>query len=107
MNDKINIKEKFKLFDTTWTPKILGEVNGFYIKIFKAKGEFVWHHHEHEDEFFLVISGELYIKMKDKFKKDYLMRSMKLIMQNSFLADLVKRTGQGNNFAEMHKLFIK
>lgn len=66
MKDKVNIREKFKLFDTAWTPKILGEVNDSSIKIFKAKGEFVWHSHEHEDEFFLVISGELCIKMKDK-----------------------------------------
>jgi len=66
MNDKINLLEKFQLFDEHWTPKILGEVNDSYIKIFKAKGEFVWHQHENEDELFLVIKGQLHIKMKDK-----------------------------------------
>ena len=64
--DKVNIANKFKLFDAHWTPKILGEVNSSYVKIFKAKGEFVWHSHANEDEFFLVIKGQLRIKLRDK-----------------------------------------
>ncbi len=52
--DKINIKEKFQLFHEYWTPKILGDVNENHIKIFKAKGEFVWHKHDKEDEFLLA-----------------------------------------------------
>ncbi|MBS0652089.1 MAG: cupin domain-containing protein [Verrucomicrobia bacterium] len=64
--DKVNVSDKFKLFSAHWTPKILGEVNGSYVKIFKAKGEFVWHSHEHDDEFFLVIKGQLHIKLRDK-----------------------------------------
>lgn len=63
---KVNLKDKFNLFDAYWTPKILGEINNAYVKIFKAKGEFVWHRHEHEDEFFLVIKGQLHIKLRDK-----------------------------------------
>lgn len=63
---KINIKEKFTLFQEYWTPKILGEINNFYVKIFKAKGEFIWHHHENDDEFFLVIQGELIIKIRNQ-----------------------------------------
>ncbi|MCH9811836.1 cupin domain-containing protein [bacterium] len=66
MNEKVNIKDKLSLFSETWTPKIIGEINDSYVKIFKAKGEFVWHQHENEDEFFLVISGELSIKMRDR-----------------------------------------
>ncbi|MBI3508703.1 MAG: cupin domain-containing protein [Chlamydiia bacterium] len=64
--DKVNIKKKFNLFKEYWTPKILGELNGNYVKIFKAKGEFIWHHHKHEDEFFLVIQGQLNIKLRDR-----------------------------------------
>ena len=64
--DKVNIRDKFALFDAYWTPKILGEVNNSYVKIFKAKGEFVWHSHENEDEFFLVIKGQLCIKLRGK-----------------------------------------
>ncbi|CDZ81887.1 hypothetical protein BN1013_02423 [Candidatus Rubidus massiliensis] len=64
--NKVNIKEKFQMFDQYWSPKILGELNGNHIKIFKAKGEFVWHQHENEDEFFLVIHGQLKIKLKDR-----------------------------------------
>lgn len=64
--DSVNVKNKFKLFDQYWTPKVLGELNGNYVKIFKAKGEFVWHQHEHDDEFFLVIHGQLKIKLRDR-----------------------------------------
>ena len=64
--NKVNLKDKFQQFQAYWTPKILGEVNGFHVKIFKAKGEFVWHHHENEDEFFLVIAGTLHIKLRDR-----------------------------------------
>lgn len=64
--NKVDIKEKFKKFSQYWTPKILGELNGNHIKIFKAKGEFTWHQHENEDEFFLVIEGQLKIKLKDR-----------------------------------------
>jgi quercetin dioxygenase-like cupin family protein len=64
--DEVDIEKKFLLFDECWSPKILGELNGNYVKIFKAKGEFVWHSHENEDEFFLVIKGQLKIKMRDR-----------------------------------------
>lgn len=66
MKDKVNIKEKLKLFNEHWSPKILGEVNDSYVKIFKAKGEFVWHKHEKEDEFFLVIQGQLTLRFRDR-----------------------------------------
>jgi len=64
--NKVNIGEKFEKFDQYWTPKILGELNENYIKIFKAKGDFAWHQHVHEDEFFLVIKGQLTIKFRDR-----------------------------------------
>ncbi len=64
--EKVNLAEKFQRFNEYWTPKLLGEVNGSAIKIFKAKGEFVWHQHENEDEFFLVVKGQLHIKLKEK-----------------------------------------
>jgi mannose-6-phosphate isomerase-like protein (cupin superfamily) len=64
--NKVNVKKKLALFHQCWSPKILGELNGNYIKIFKAKGEFVWHKHENEDEFFLVIEGQLKIKFRDQ-----------------------------------------
>lgn len=64
--NKINIKEKLQLFDEHWTPKIVAELNGQYIKLVKVKGEFVWHDHKNEDELFLVIKGKLIIKLRDK-----------------------------------------
>ncbi len=66
MNNAVNLKKKFTLFDQYWTPKIVGQIDNFYIKIFKAKGEFVWHTHENEDEFFLVVEGVLRIKLPDR-----------------------------------------
>jgi len=66
MNNVVNLKEKFTLFNQYWTPKIVGQVDNFYVKVFKAKGEFVWHSHENEDEFFLVVKGQLNIKLPDR-----------------------------------------
>lgn len=62
---KVNIREKFQKFNAYWSPRIIGELNGNHVRIFKAKGEFVWHRHKNEDEFFLVIKGQLKIKLKN------------------------------------------
>jgi mannose-6-phosphate isomerase-like protein (cupin superfamily) len=61
--DKVNLADKFALFDELWSPKVIGELNGHQVKIAKTKGEFLWHHHKDEDELFLVIKGELTIKL--------------------------------------------
>jgi mannose-6-phosphate isomerase-like protein (cupin superfamily) len=63
---KVNLNQKFKLFDELWTPKIVGELNDQYVKLAKTKGEFVWHTHNDEDEFFLVVKGSLTIKLRDQ-----------------------------------------
>lgn len=63
---KVNIYEKLDLFDEHWSPKIIGEVNDAYVKIAKLMGEFLWHHHEEEDEMFYVLKGHLIIKFRDK-----------------------------------------
>jgi mannose-6-phosphate isomerase-like protein (cupin superfamily) len=63
--EKVNISEKLGLFDELWSPKIIGEVNDSHVKLSKLKGEFVWHHHEAEDELFLVVKGRLVIKLRD------------------------------------------
>lgn len=60
-----DIKEKLSQFADYWSPKIIGELNGQVVKVAKLKGEFIWHHHDNEDEMFLVIEGELVIKFKD------------------------------------------
>jgi mannose-6-phosphate isomerase-like protein (cupin superfamily) len=62
----INLKEKLSKFKDYWSPKIVGELNESHIKLAKLKGEFVWHHHENEDEMFLVVKGKLVIKLKEK-----------------------------------------
>ena len=64
----INLMEKFSLFEKLWTPHIIGELNGQYVKLCKLKDEFVWHSHENEDELFLVLKGTLYIEFRNRKK---------------------------------------
>lgn len=63
--EKVNLAEKFARFSEHWKPKIVGEVNDFQVKLVKVKGEFVWHHHEREDELFLVVKGTLRMRLRD------------------------------------------
>jgi mannose-6-phosphate isomerase-like protein (cupin superfamily) len=63
--EKVNLAQKFTVFQDYWQPKIIGELNDSYVKLAKFKGEFVWHHHETEDELFMVVKGELLIKFRD------------------------------------------
>jgi len=62
---KIVVSEKFAAFDTHWDPKIIGELNGQHVKVAKLKGDFIWHHHENEDELFWVIQGNLKLEFRD------------------------------------------
>ncbi len=62
----INLEEKFSLFSDYWNPRIIGEVNDCHVKAVKLKGEFIWHHHDHEDELFLVVKGRLQMKFRDR-----------------------------------------
>lgn len=61
--DKVNLAEKFGLFSAYWSPKIAGELNGQQVKF---KGPFVWHHHEQEDELFLVVRGSFIMEFRDR-----------------------------------------
>lgn len=65
MVQKVNVEDKFEMFDEYWSPKIIGELNDFHVKAVKLKGEFVWHEHETEDELFYVVKGRLVIKLRD------------------------------------------
>ncbi len=64
--DKVNISEKLSQFNDYYNPRIVGELNGQYVKAVKLMGEFVWHHHDNEDELFLVIKGKLKMEFRDK-----------------------------------------
>ena len=64
--EKVNLAQKFTLFNEYWVPYIVGELNDSYVKVDKLKGEFVWHKHESEDELFLVKKGKLLIKFREK-----------------------------------------
>jgi mannose-6-phosphate isomerase-like protein (cupin superfamily) len=62
MLEKINLAQKLSLFDEHWSPKIVAELNDAYVKVVKFEDEFVWHHHDDEDELFLVVSGRLVMR---------------------------------------------
>ena len=62
----INLDQKFSLFQDQWSPKVIAELNGQKVKLAKVQGEFVWHDHEHEDELFFVVKGELIIEFRDR-----------------------------------------
>jgi len=64
--EKVNIVQKLSLFDEHWSPKIVGELNGQHVKFVKILGEFVWHHHDDEDELFLVVRGRFRMEYRDR-----------------------------------------
>lgn len=66
MIEKVNLAEKFSAFSERWSPKIVGEVNESYVKLVKIAGDFIWHHHEIEDEMFLVTRGRLVMHFRDR-----------------------------------------
>ncbi len=63
---KVNIAEKFRVFDKYWQSKVVSEFNGQHVKLAKMKGEFEWHRHKSEDEFYLMLKGQLIIQMRDR-----------------------------------------
>ena len=63
--DKVNLMQKFALFAEQWSPKVVGELNGQQVKLVRFTGPFVWHHHDNEDEMFLVVKGQLRMKFQD------------------------------------------
>ncbi|MFD2514449.1 cupin domain-containing protein [Pontibacter locisalis] len=64
--EKVNLAQKFNQIPDYWNPRIAGELNGQQVKLAKFKGPFEWHHHEHEDEFFLVVKGSFEMHLRDK-----------------------------------------
>lgn len=64
--DKITLRSKYDLVDDYWHPRIIGELNGQYVKIAKIKGEFVWHDHANEDELFFVVRGRFRMEFRDR-----------------------------------------
>ena len=64
--DKVSLREKLSRFHDHWSPKVVAALNGQHVKLVKLLGEFVWHHHEHEDEMFLVIAGRFRMEFRDR-----------------------------------------
>jgi mannose-6-phosphate isomerase-like protein (cupin superfamily) len=64
--EKVNLRQKLSLFSEQWSPKVAGQLNGQMVKLVKFAGEFVWHHHDHEDEMFLVVAGRFRMDFRDR-----------------------------------------
>lgn len=64
--EKVNLGEKLALFTEHWSPRIAGELNGQQVKLVKFQGPFTWHHHENEDELFLVVKGRFRMELRDR-----------------------------------------
>ena len=67
--ETVNLAQKFSLFSERYSPKIVGEVNDLYVKVVKLQGDFLWHHHDDEDELFLVIKGRLLMRFRENGKE--------------------------------------
>ena len=63
---KVNLSDKFAQFTEQWKPKVVGELNGQQVKLVKFQGPFVWHHHDHEDELFLVVKGRFRMEFRER-----------------------------------------
>lgn len=61
----INLADKLSQFDDPWNPRIVAHLNGQLVKVAKLRGEFIWHQHENEDELFLVVKGQLTMRLRD------------------------------------------
>ena len=66
MTERVRLSEKFARFTEHWSPKVVGELNGQQVKLVKFQGAFTWHHHEHEDELFLVHRGGFRMEFRDR-----------------------------------------
>lgn len=64
--EKVNLRDKLARFSDHWNPKVVGDLNGQQVKLVKFAGEFVWHHHDHEDELFLVVGGRFRMEFRDR-----------------------------------------
>jgi mannose-6-phosphate isomerase-like protein (cupin superfamily) len=64
--ETVNLIDKFSLFSDYCNPRVIAKVNDSHVKAVKLKGEFIWHHHENEDELFLVVKGTLRMKFRDR-----------------------------------------
>ena len=66
MSEVVNLSKKLDSFQETWVPKVVGELNGQYVKVVKFENEYVWHHHDNEDEMFLVLDGLMELHLRDQ-----------------------------------------
>ncbi len=78
--ETVNLTQKFSGFSDHWKPKIAGEINDAYVKLVKVKGEFLWHHHEQEDELFWIVKGTLRMKLRDPEEREVLVHSGEFII---------------------------
>jgi mannose-6-phosphate isomerase-like protein (cupin superfamily) len=78
--EKVNLNAKFGLFSDHWNPRIIGELNDCFVKIAKFKDEFTWHHHELEDELFLVVRGSMRMKLRDPLEREVMVNEGEILI---------------------------
>lgn len=102
MTDVVNVAEKLGSFSEHWSPRVIGELNGQHVKVAKLHGEFDWHHHQQEDELFLVIKGELEIHLRENSAEE-----IKTIREGEFI--IVPRTVEHKPVAhdEVHVMLFE
>jgi mannose-6-phosphate isomerase-like protein (cupin superfamily) len=76
----IALSEKFALFTDQWNPRVIGELNDFFVKVVKLQGEFHWHHHEIEDELFFVVRGQLQMGLRDPDERNVVVNEGELLI---------------------------
>jgi mannose-6-phosphate isomerase-like protein (cupin superfamily) len=105
--NKVNVAEKFALFNEHWQPKIIGELNDSYVKAVKFKGDFLWHHHDNEDELFFVVKGLMRMWVKeDGTEREILVRPGEFIVIPKRAEHMPKADPQENG-GECHVLLLE
>jgi mannose-6-phosphate isomerase-like protein (cupin superfamily) len=105
--DTVNVAEKFALFADYCTPRIIGDLNDSYIKAVKLKGDFIWHHHENEDELFFVVRGTLRMWVREgQSEREIVVRPGEFIVIPRGTEHLPKADPNDNN-GECHMLLLE
>jgi mannose-6-phosphate isomerase-like protein (cupin superfamily) len=105
--DKVNVAEKFALFADYCNPRIIGELNDSHVKVVKLKGDFIWHHHDNEDELFFVVKGTLRMWVRDaQSEREIVVRPGEFIIIPHGTEHLPKADANDNN-GECHMILLE
>src|SRR3954453_5202813 len=105
--NKVNVAEKLALFSDYWNPRIIGELNDSLVKVVKLKGDFLWHHHDNEDELFFVVRGTLRMWIREaQNEREIVLRSGEFIIIPRGTEHLPKADPDDNG-GECHMILLE